>query len=159
MINIRGGKGKKDRYTIFPESLREQLVTYWKHYNLGKSGWLFPGQHPGRHLSKRSIQTVIQRFLKIAEIEKPTSMHTLRHSFATHLLEAGTDIRYIQELLGHQSLRTTEIYTHVSKKNLGRIQSPLDSLIRGRDEEKGGKSKKLLKPPDKDKTNNDAMRD
>jgi integrase/recombinase XerD len=130
VIHIRDAKGKRDRFTILPESLRGQLLVYWGEYELGKRGWLFPGYKPTQHLSERSIQAVLHRALDRAEIKKPITMHTLRHSFATHLLERGTDIRYIQTLLGHQSVRTTEIYTHVSKKEIGKIRSPLDFFIR-----------------------------
>ncbi|MBI5729867.1 MAG: tyrosine-type recombinase/integrase [Ignavibacteriales bacterium] len=111
MIHIRGAKGKKDRYTLLPVSLKETLHRYWKEYNLGKSGWLFPGAKPNYHLAAQSIQHVFERSVRQAGITKPVSMHTLRHSFATHLLEHGTDLRYIQELLGHESSKTTEIYT------------------------------------------------
>jgi integrase/recombinase XerD len=128
LIHVRGAKGKKDRYTVFPESIIGLLNQYWKTYNLGHSGWLFPGASPGQHLSTRSIQAVFGRAVEKSGINKPVSMHTLRHSFATHLLEQGTDLRYIQELLGHQSSKTTEIYTHVSKRSLEKIKSPLDRL-------------------------------
>jgi site-specific recombinase XerD len=128
LVHIRGGKGKKDRYTILSESLVGVLHVYWKIYGLGATGWLFPGASDGQHLSVRSIQAVFERAVKSAGITKPVSMHTLRHSFATHLLEHGTDLRYIQALLGHQSSRTTEIYTHVSTKSIGKIKSPLDYL-------------------------------
>ncbi|MBI1806837.1 MAG: tyrosine-type recombinase/integrase, partial [Ignavibacteria bacterium] len=114
LIHIRGAKGKRDRYTLFPESLRRQLLLYWKKYNLGTSGWLFPGHTADHHLAARSLQAVTERAVKAARITKNASMHTLRHSFATHMLERGTDLRYIQALLGHQSVKTTEIYTHVS---------------------------------------------
>ena len=129
LIHIRGAKGKKDRYTIFPTSIREALHGYWKMNNLGASGWLFPGWRPEWHLSVRSIQAVFGRAVRAAGIQKPVSMHSLRHSFATHLLEHGTDLRYIQELLGHQSSKTTEIYTHVSTKQIGKIKSPLDYIV------------------------------
>jgi len=130
MIHIRGAKGKKDRYTLLPVSLKETLHRYWKEYNLGKSGWLFPGAKPNYHLAARSIQHVFERSVRQAGITKPVSMHTLRHSFATHLLEHGTDLRYIQELLGHESSKTTEIYTHVSKQIIGKIKSPLDFIVK-----------------------------
>ena len=126
LMHIRTAKGKRDRFTVFPESLRDQLLAYWKQYNLGTSGWHFPGYTIDRHLGERSIQAVMERALRQSGIKKPVSMHTLRHSFATHLLERGTDLRYIQALLGHQSVRTTEVYTHVSNRALGRIISPLD---------------------------------
>lgn len=93
--------------------------------------WLFPAQRPGRHLHERSVQKVFQRARDKAGIHKPATVHTLRHSFATHLLESGTDLRYIQELLGHASSRTTEIYTRVSRRDLARIRSPLDTLMAG----------------------------
>ena len=128
LIHIRSGKGRRDRYTILPESIRTTLHRYWQAYELGTRGWLFRGMNPGQHLSVRSAQTVFQRAAQKAGIAKNVSIHTLRHSFATHLLEHGTDIRYIQELLGHRSTRTTEIYTHVSTRSIARIKSPLDYL-------------------------------
>ncbi len=152
VIHIRRAKGKRDRYTVLPDSLRSQLSAYWKIYNLGRSGWLFPGQTPSHHLSIRSIQAVLERAVKTAKISKPVSMHTLRHSFATHLLEHGTDIRYIQALLGHQSVRTTEIYTHVSNRALESIRSPLDLLVQNDEHALGVKSRRML---DSSKTDND----
>lgn len=128
IIHIRGGKGKKDRYTLLPESLREILHRYWREYNPGHSGWFFRGSKNDQHLSIRSIQHVFEKAIDRAGIKKPVSMHTLRHSFATHLLEHGTDLRYIQALLGHESLKTTEIYTHVSTQKIGAIKSPLDFI-------------------------------
>jgi len=125
---IRGAKGKKDRYTIFPESIVPTFREYWKSYKVGRSGWLFGGQKPGEHISKETIQTIIRNNLGAARITKGASMHTLRHSFATHLLENGTDIRTIQELLGHKSIKTTEIYTHVTTQMISKIRSPLDDL-------------------------------
>ena len=145
LIHIRDAKGKKDRFTLFPESLREQLLTYWKTYQLGTSGWLFPGDTTSKHLAARSIQAVLKRAIKASSITKPVSMHTLRHSFATHLLEHGTDLRYIQALLGHQSVRTTEVYTHVSTKELGQIRSPLDFLTRKDEHKIRYDERKLLK--------------
>jgi len=150
MIHIRNAKGKKDRFTIFPESLRVQLITYWRQYRLGKTGWLFPGERIDSHLSERSIQAVVERGVKAAGITKHVSMHTLRHSFATHLLEHGTDLRFIQNLLGHQSVRTTEIYTHVSQKSLGKIRSPLDFLMQNNAHKLTMLERKLLEEGDKD---------
>ena len=89
---------------------------------------MFEGQSPGEPYSERSLQLVLKGAVKKAGNKKPISLHWLRHSYATHLLESGTDIRYIQELLGHSSSKTTEIYTHVSTKNLQRIRSPFDDL-------------------------------
>lgn len=128
LVHIRGAKGKKDRYTILSDALVGILHVYWNMYGLGTSGWLFPGAATGHHLSTRSIQAVFERTVRDARITKPISMHTLRHSFATHLLEHGTDLRYIQALLGHESSKTTEIYTHVSTKSIGKIKSPLDYI-------------------------------
>lgn len=128
LIHIRGAKGKKDRYTLLPESMKGLLNQYWIAYKLNSSGWLFPGANPGQHLSARSIQAVLEHTVQKCDIKKPKSGHTLRHSFATHLLKQGTDLRYIQELLGHQSSKTTEIYTHVSKRAIGKIKIPIDRL-------------------------------
>lgn len=144
LIHIRDAKGKRDRFTIFPESLRTQLLVYWKQYKLETQGWLFPGQTTDHHLSARSIQAVFERAVKKAEIKKPVSMHTLRHSFATHLLEHGTDLRFIQELLGHRSVTTTEIYTHISNKTLGKIRSPIDFLLTNHELKTVGSERKLL---------------
>lgn len=127
LIHIRQGKGKKDRYTLLSQTALEALRLYADEYLPNK--WLFPGVHPGKHMHERSVQKIFDGAREKAGITKDVSVHTLRHSFATHLLEAGTDLRYIQELLGHQSSKTTEIYTHVSKRDIGRIQSPLDRLL------------------------------
>lgn len=151
LMHIRDAKGMRDRFTLFPVTLRAQLVAYWKTYNLGKSGWLFPGGAPTHHLSERSIQAVFKRAAISAGIEKPVSMHTLRHSFATHLLEHGTDLRYIQELLGHRSVRTTEIYTHVTNRVIGKIRSPLDFLSENNEQVPPAKTNKLLNAHYKDK--------
>jgi integrase/recombinase XerD len=90
--------------------------------------WLFEGQNAGEQYSDRSLQMTLKHALEIAKIRKPVSLHWLRHSYATHLLESGTDLRYIQELLGHKSSKTTEIYTHVSSRQLKNIRSPFDDL-------------------------------
>jgi integrase/recombinase XerD len=90
--------------------------------------WLFEGQFLDTQYSARSLEQVLDHALKKAHITKPVTLHWLRHSYATHLLESGTDLRYIQELLGHKSSKTTEIYTHVSKKSLQQIKSPFDDL-------------------------------
>lgn len=104
----------------------EQLRKYIEEYKPRE--YLFEGADGRRHLSERSVQNVFDRAVVAAGITKPVSVHSLRHSFATHLLEAGTDLRYIQEILGHSSSKTTEIYTHVSKRSIGRIVSPLDRV-------------------------------
>jgi site-specific recombinase XerD len=128
LIHVHGGKGQRDRYTILPDSIRQILHRYWTEYDLRDRGWLFLGVNPGQHLSVRSAQAVFQQAARKAGIAKRASIHTLRHSFATHLLEHGTDLRYIQELLGHRSTKTTEIYTHVTARSIARIRSPLDYL-------------------------------
>lgn len=126
MIHVRQGKGQRDRYTILSNNALEVLRLYAKEYHL--SDWLFTGESIEKHLTVRSAQKIFEVARKKAGIRKQVSIHSLRHAFATHLLEGGTDLRYIQELLGHKSSKTTEIYTHVSKKDLGRIRSPLDNL-------------------------------
>jgi len=126
MIYIRKAKGKKDRYTILSQVALEALRLYLEIYRPEK--WLFPGAQPGRHITERSVQKAFEDAREKAGSNKDVTVHSLRHSFATHLLEGGTDLRYIQELLGHNSSKTTEIYTHVSRKDLGKIQSPLDRI-------------------------------
>lgn len=130
LIHLRGAKGKKDRYTLLSEVMIEQLNQYQKFYHPDR--FLFRGAEGKSHLSERSVEKVFEQALTRAGIRKPATVHTLRHSFATHLLEAGTDLRFIQELLGHSSSKTTEIYTHVSKKSLGNIQNPLDAALRNK---------------------------
>jgi integrase/recombinase XerD len=124
LIRIKQGKGRKDRYTILSKAALEVLREYWNQYR--PKEWLFEGRDPGKPLTGRSIQRVLIKAKKISGIKKPATVHTLRHSFATHLLEAGTDLYHIHLLLGHRSLNTTTIYLHVSRKELVRIVSPLD---------------------------------
>ncbi|HLC74293.1 MAG TPA: site-specific tyrosine recombinase/integron integrase [Candidatus Nanoarchaeia archaeon] len=119
---VRSGKGGKDRMFILPESLTKTINQYLKN-NAGL--FLFGGDKP---LTPRNVQLIIKRAAKNAGIAKSVSPHKLRHSFATHLLEAGTDIRVIQELLGHSNLQTTQIYTKVSQEQLRKVKSPLDNL-------------------------------
>ncbi|MEJ8303700.1 tyrosine-type recombinase/integrase [Saccharibacillus sacchari] len=126
VVKVRQGKGRKDRQTLLSETANAVLEKYIEQEK--PEGWLFPGQREGRHLTERSAQKVFEKAVLQAGIRKDVSIHSLRHSFATHLLENGIDLRYIQELLGHQSVRTTERYTHVSRRDIGRIQSPLDRL-------------------------------
>lgn len=126
VVKVRQGKGRKDRQTLLSETASAVLERYIEQAK--PEGWLFPGQQEGRHLTERSAQKVFEKAVLQAGIRKDVSIHSLRHSFATHLLENGIDLRYIQELLGHQSVRTTERYTHVSRRDIGRIQSPLDRL-------------------------------
>jgi site-specific recombinase XerD len=125
VIHIRMGKGKKDRKVMLSAVLLDHLRKYYKAWN--PSAFLFEGQHGGQY-SERSVQAVVRDTARKAGIRKQVSPHTLRHSFATHLLENGTDIRFIQELLGHQSVKTTEIYTHIVDISKSKIKSPLDVL-------------------------------
>jgi integrase/recombinase XerD len=125
---VRGGKGNKDRITLLGEKVLDPLASYLATYR--PKHYLFEGAG-GAAYSPRSVQQVFHRAREKAGIRTPATVHTLRHSFATHLLEKGTDLRYIQTLLGHASSRTTEIYTHVSNKALGKIRSPLDDLDLG----------------------------
>jgi len=123
-VIIRQGKGRKDRQSILSEKVLELLRRYFKEYK--PKEWLFEGQFGGQY-GTSSIQHILRNAVTVSKIRKKVTVHTLRHSFATHLLERGTDIRYIQELLGHQSSKTTEIYTHITQRGLGKIKSPLDS--------------------------------
>jgi len=126
ILNIKAGKGRKDRYTIISETVINALADYFPRYEVNQ--WLFSGYNPEKHLSIRSAQRIFEDALNGAKIKKEATIHSLRHSFATHLLESGTDIRYIQELLGHSSIRTTERYTHVAKRRTLSITSPLDTI-------------------------------
>ena len=126
LLFIHQSKGKKDRMAPISQKVIDLLRDYYKAYK--PRTWLFEGQSPGELYSERSLQLVLKGAVKKAGNKKPISLHWLRHSYATHLLESGTDIRYIQELLGHSSSKTTEIYTHVCTKNLQRIRSPFDDL-------------------------------
>ena len=126
VIYVRLGKGRKDRSTVLSEKAAQFLEEYCNFFNIQK--WLFPGQPASNHLSIRSAQHIFDKAIRRAGIMKKITIHGLRHTFATHLLESGTDIRYIQALLGHASLRTTERYTHVAKRNVLNIKSPLDNI-------------------------------
>ncbi|WP_299123170.1 site-specific tyrosine recombinase/integron integrase [uncultured Winogradskyella sp.] len=124
-VLIAGAKGKKDRYVNLPESALNALREYYKE-NRPKD-WLFPGQYSGAY-SPRSVQAIFKRAMTKAGVKKKIGVHGLRHSYATHLLESGADMRFIQKLLGHYSIKTTSIYTHVSKSSITAIKSPLDTL-------------------------------
>ena len=123
IIYVKLGKGNKDRITLMSESLKIDLLRYYSKYEF-KTEYVFEGRN-GKY-TKKSVQKVLENYGKNAGIK--LTPHMLRHSFATHLFEAGTDIRYIQKLLGHSDLKTTEIYTKVSNKDLSKIKSPLDNL-------------------------------
>jgi integrase/recombinase XerD len=124
--HVKQGKGKKDRIFNIPVFLRKDLEKQVKKQKEKNQEYLFTG--PKGQLSSRNLQKMIQKAARRAEINKEVHPHTLRHSFATHLLEAGTDIRKIQELLGHADLSTTQIYTHISTEELKKIKSPIDNL-------------------------------
>lgn len=126
LLIIRQGKGRKDRVAPISEKIIAMLREYYKMYR--PIEWLFEGQNKGEQYSEKSLQAVLKQSLEKTGIKKPASLHWLRHSYATHLLEAGTDLRFIQELLGHKSSKTTEIYTHVSTKSIQNIKSPFDDL-------------------------------
>jgi integrase/recombinase XerD len=126
LLFIRQSKGKKDRVVPISNRLIDILREYYKAFK--PKAWLFEGQFPNTKYSEKSLENVLKQSLTKTKISKKVSLHWLRHSYATHLLENGTDLRYIQELLGHSSSRTTEIYTHVSTLNLQQIRSPFDDL-------------------------------
>lgn len=121
-IHLKEAKGAKDRVTLIPEKIRDALQTMV----VGKGGgdWLFPSERGG-NLSRRTAQKVFENALRRADIQKDATFHSLRHSFATHLLENGTDVRYVQALLGHANIRTTQLYTQVTSPALQSIKSPL----------------------------------
>ena len=125
VVIIRMAKGKKDRIVPLSPKILNLLRDYYKSYN--PKEFLFEGQSGGKY-SEKSLENVLKQSLFKARNKKPVTLHWLRHSYATHLLENGTDLRYIQDLLGHKSSKTTEIYTHVSTKNIQNIRSPFDDL-------------------------------
>lgn len=125
LIRIIQAKGRKDRYVPYSDKLKSMLREYYEKWK--PKEYLFEGQAGGKY-SERSIAKVLENAVVKSGVRKEVHLHTLRHSFATHLLEAGTDIRYIQEILGHSSPKTTMIYTHVSSHRIGEIKSPLDDL-------------------------------
>ncbi len=127
LLHLHGSKGIKDMYSLLSyvasEPLRESFCT------CQPMEYLFEGADGRKHLSERSVQYVFERAVAAAGIRKKVIVHSRRYAFATHLLEAGTGLRYIEELFGHASSKTTENYTHVSKKSLGKIVSPLDTAV------------------------------
>jgi integrase/recombinase XerD len=128
IIHIKGGKGRKDRYSILSNAVIDIIGEYTKVYRYTK--WFFEGERPGEHIAIRTVQKVFENACSAISLQKKATVHSLRHSFATHLLENGIDIRFIQELLGHAHSKTTEIYTHVSNRKLSQIQSPLDIIMK-----------------------------
>jgi integrase/recombinase XerD len=129
LLNIRLSKGNKDRVVPMTPRTLEMVDRYYMRYKPQK--WLFEGMNKGERYSESSLEKVLKMASEKAGIKKPVSLHWLRHSYATHLLESGTDLRYIQELLGHKSSRTTEIYTHVTIQSIQKIRSPFDDLDNG----------------------------
>lgn len=125
VINIRSGKGKKDRITLLSRKALVLLKEYFAKYE--PKHWVFEGENNSSY-SESSLQKIFHSALSKSGISKEATLHTLRHSFATYLLESGTNIRYIQVLLGHSSSKTTEIYAHVTRKGFDKIKSPLDNL-------------------------------
>ncbi|GAB2557891.1 tyrosine-type recombinase/integrase [Spirosoma areae] len=126
LITVKAGKGKKDRVVMLTEKLRAYLDDYLRQYR--PNTFLFENAENQEPVANRTIQFVYSETVRFASIQKRGGIHTLRHSFATHLLEAGTDIRYIQQLLGHESILTTMRYTHVSADKISTLKSPLDNL-------------------------------
>jgi len=126
MVRVRQGKGGKDRYTILSKTTLECLRGYWRAYR--PKDWLFEGQKEGSHICYTSIRNIFVEAKDRAGITKPVGPHSLRHAFATHLIEAGTSLHHVQLLLGHKSPKTTTVYLHVSKMNLAQVCSPLDSI-------------------------------
>ena len=122
LLYVRAGKGNKDRVTLFPETIKEDLREFI--YEKSSRNYVFPNPH-NKKLTTRTLQKIFKSALNRAGITQPATFHSLRHSFATHLLENGTDIRFVQELLGHSNIRTTQIYTKVSTHCLRLIKSPL----------------------------------
>ena len=126
LVRVHQGKGKKDRYVPLTATLLGRLRDYWQHYR--PKAWLFPGKIPDRPLTPCSVQRASAHARLKARIEKPVTTHTMRHCFATHLLEAGTDLRTIQLLLGHGSLNTTAVYLHVATNALQSTERAPDLL-------------------------------
>jgi len=126
VIRVSQGKGNRDRYAPLSATLVELLRVYWKHYR--PTSWLFPGKKPGRRITDKAIQSVCRPASKKAGISKPVTAHTMRHCFATHLLESGVDLRTIQHLLGHKRLSTTGVYLHIARPAVGSSETPLDLL-------------------------------
>jgi integrase/recombinase XerD len=130
LVVVRQGKGAKDRLVPLSARLLEELRAYWRHYR--PRPWLFPGGRRGTHLSVAGVQRVVRRAAQRAGLDKRISPHTLRHSYATHLLEAGADLLTIQRVLGHKDLKTTARYLHLSTQQLGRAPSLLDWVAQPR---------------------------
>jgi integrase/recombinase XerD len=145
-IFIEQGKGKKDRYALLSQLNLDVLREYWKHYK--PKHWLFEGMQKGSHISRRGVQGIFKKYLKKSGVQTEASVHTLRHSFATHLLENGTSLFYIRELLGHATIRTTTRYLHVASTDVLKTISPLDTLQKeGKPQKKRGRKPKIKEVP------------
>ncbi len=129
-IHIEGAKGKKDRYVTLSPVLLDILRQYIKMYKPAPKVYLFESEQTGEAYPTRTVQQIFSNAKTLAGIKKDVGIHSLRHSFATHLLDKGTDIRYIKDLLGHFNIKTTERYLHVSRQQLVNITSPLDDLFK-----------------------------
>jgi len=133
MIHVQQGKGRKDRFALLSPALLDKLRNWWKYassnHMILRDGWLFPGQNPINHMSERTLARVCSAAANKANLNKTVTMHLLRHSFATHLLEKKVDIRIIQVLLGHAKLSTTALYTQVATNLLREVISPIESLV------------------------------
>jgi len=127
LIHVRDGKGSKDRYVPLSPRLLSTLRQYWKHAR-PKPPYLFPGRIPGRSITTAAVEKALAKVVARCAFGKRVTPHSLRHGYATHQLEVGTNLRVIQRLLGHSSVQTTARYTHVSVEHIGRIKSPLDLL-------------------------------
>ncbi len=127
-LTVRSGKGDKDRLTILPESVKNHLNEYLKKIKV-ESDYIFSNKQGGK-LTIKLPQKIVKQLSKKAEIKKNITPHVLRHTFATHLLHHGTDIRYIQSLLGHEQIQTTQIYTHISKEQIKKIKNPFNDIIK-----------------------------
>jgi integrase/recombinase XerD len=150
VIRVRQGKGRKDRYVMLSPKLLEVLRDYWRFER--PRHWLFPGRIPGRPMTVGALECILGKLSERSGLSKPVTPHRLRHSFATHLLEAGVNIRLIQALLGHRSLRTTALYTYVSPEAVTATPSPFDSLEQppvptARPDTQASSSVDLLAPP------------
>ncbi len=126
VIRIHSGKGNKDRNVVLSDKLLSNLREYYRKYKPDK--FLFEGRKGGKY-SASSVQAIMKRALQNAGIKRKATPHTLRHSYASHLLEAGTDIRVIKEILGHKTIKTTQIYTHISSANIKSVKSPFDNIL------------------------------
>ena len=146
LIRVEQGKGQKDRYTLLSPHLLEELRHYWQEYRPGE--WLFPNQKRSGPILRGTAQKVFYTAKSRAGLKRGHGIHTLRHSFATHLLEAGVDLRTIQMLLGHKSLQTTALYLHVTEKKLTQLQSPFDLLRLPKSDDVPPSSAPMPTPPE-----------